>query len=63
MKEDEHPLLFAECIDFPLHISSLLKNPILVILSEAKDRISVGDSSDFDLRMTQLRLFQQTANL
>ena len=41
-------------------ISSLLKNPIFVILSEAKDRISVGDSSAFGLRMTQLGLFQQT---
>ena len=43
-------------------ISSLLKNPIFVILSEAKDRISVGDSSAGGLRMTQSELFQQTAN-
>ena len=43
-------------------ISSLLKNPIFVILSEAKDRISVGDSSAFGLRMTQLGLFQQTVS-
>jgi hypothetical protein len=43
-------------------INSLLKNPIFVILSEAKDLISVGDSSAFGLRMTQLGLFQQTVN-
>jgi hypothetical protein len=43
-------------------LSSLLKNPIFVILSEAKDRISVGDSSAFGLRMTQLGLFQQTVS-
>ena len=42
--------------------NSLLKNPIFVILSEAKDLISVGDSSAFGLRMTQLGFFQQTAN-
>jgi len=37
--------------------NSLLKNPIFVILSEAKDLISVGDSSAFGLRMTQLGFF------
>jgi hypothetical protein len=42
--------------------NSLLKNPIFVILSEAKYRISVGDSSAFGIRMTQLGFFQQTAN-